>query len=104
MQKILEMKKTIKIKIIFPLKVKFVASKYNNVRLLHNFLRQVLTRLTLILTRAGSIGLDNSASLNYFCVSQPSINRKKRKNIVMIFFLDTTYRKKLLPKYIETLH
>lgn len=41
-----------------PKKVKFVASKYNNVRLLlHNFLRQVSTRLTLILTRAGSIGL-----------------------------------------------
>jgi len=71
---------------------------------LYNFLRQVSTRLTLILTRTGS---DWPAAASLFFLRQPSNQSneklKEKKNIVMIFFLDT-YRKKLLPKYKETLH
>lgn len=41
---------------------------------------------------------------DYFLRQSALNQQKEKKNIVMIFFLDTTYRKKLLPKYIETLH
>jgi len=86
-------------------KVKFVASKYNNVRPLQ-FSSTSLDMFDAYLD-AGRIGLAGNSLRHFKKNASAALNQqKKRKEKLHChdFFFFNTYRKQLLPKYIETLH